>query len=445
MPAMPHWLELSPTICHTMETLLYKRPVYANRCTANAVDTLTHEMIHALGVTDEARTECYAMQLSWITAETLGPLAQLPGLRIDTLPGPTRPPRRRTLEDAVKKQTGFFRFDGHRVAYATVGDGRPLVLPAWWVSHVTEDWQFESFRHFIETLATKYRVIRYDRIGTGLSDRERPDDTLTLAYEVELLEALVDHLTDGPVTLFGISCGACSSVAYTVRHPDRVERLVLYGAYACGLDLGPPAARDALAGLVRDAWGLGSRALVDIFVPSVSPQERDAFGAYQRSAATSRTAGDLLQLTYAYDVRDLLPQLEVPTLVLHRDRDRAVPIAAGREVAALVPGARLVTLNGNAHLPWHGATGDALAEAAGFLGLPAPSAQPTGVTGIDELSGREREILGLVAEGLSDAEIAHRLVLSPHTVHRHVANIRRKLGLRSRSAAAAAAARAGLV
>lgn len=72
MPAMPHWLELSPTICHTMETLLYKRPVYANRCTANAVDTLTHEMIHALGVTDEARTECYAMQLSWITAETLG-------------------------------------------------------------------------------------------------------------------------------------------------------------------------------------------------------------------------------------------------------------------------------------------------------------------------------------------------------------------------------------
>jgi pimeloyl-ACP methyl ester carboxylesterase/DNA-binding CsgD family transcriptional regulator len=348
-------------------------------------------------------------------------------------------------EDTVEKQTGFFRFDGRRVAYATVGDGQPLILPAWWVSHVTEDWQFESFRHFVETLATKYRVVRYDRLGTGLSDRERPDDTLTLEYEVELLEALVDHVTDEPVTLFGISCGACSSVVYAVRHPDRVERLVLYGAYACGLELGPLAAREALVGLVRDAWGLGSRALVDIFVPSVSPRERDAFGAYQRSAATARTAGDLLQLTYEYDVRDVLPQVDAPTLVLHRTRDRAVPIAAGREVASLVPGARLVSLDGDAHLPWHGSTDEAFAEVAGFLGLPAPAAEPVSADGIEELSRREREILGLVAEGLSDAEIARRLVLSPHTVHRHVANIRRKLGLRSRSAAAAAAARAGLV
>ena len=184
---------------------------------------------------------------------------------------------------------------------------------------------------------------------------------------------------------------------------------------------------------------------MDVFAPSMSPGEREAFGAYQRSASTSRNAGDLLQLVYEYDVRDLLPHIGVPTLVLHRADDRAVPLWAGREVAALVPGARLVTLGGDAHLPWHGSADEDLAAVAEFLGLPAPARRAPEASGIEELSDREREVLGLVAEGLSDAEIAERLVLSPHTVHRHVANIRRKLGLRSRSAAAAAAARAGLI
>jgi pimeloyl-ACP methyl ester carboxylesterase len=175
-------------------------------------------------------------------------------------------------------RTGFLRFDGRRVAYATVGDGPVLLFPAWWVSHVSEDWQgraqSDAFRSFVETLATKYRVVRYDRIGTGLSDRERPASTLTLEYEVELLEALVDHLSESPVTLFGISCGGCASVAYVVRKPARIDRLVLYGSYACGLELAPPEARDALVGLVRSAWGVGSRALTDIFAPSMSPSDR---------------------------------------------------------------------------------------------------------------------------------------------------------------------------
>lgn len=345
----------------------------------------------------------------------------------------------------METQTGFLRFDGSRVAYATAGEGKTLVLPAWWVSHVTEDWQGEPFRRFVEALATRYRVVRYDRIGTGLSDRERPESTRTLDYEVALLEAVVEHVTEEPVTMFGISCGACSSVGYAVRNPGRIERLVLYGGYANGRELGPTAARDALVGLVRSAWGLGSRALVDVFAPSMSPAERDAFGAYQRTASTAQAAGDLLQLVYEYDVRDLLPRVDVPTLVLHRVGDRAVPLKAGREIAALVPGARLVELAGDAHLPWHGDADEALASVVEFLGLPLPAVHATGAGSVDELSDREREVLRLVAEGLSDADIAARLVLSPHTVHRHVANIRRKLGLRSRSAAAAAAARAGLI
>jgi pimeloyl-ACP methyl ester carboxylesterase/DNA-binding CsgD family transcriptional regulator len=349
----------------------------------------------------------------------------------------------------VENQVGFFRFDGHRVAYATVGDGPLLVLPAWWVSHVTEDWQGEAhgeaFRHLVQPLAARYRVVRYDRLGTGLSDRERPEATLTLEYEVALLEALLGEVADGPLTLFGVSYGACVSAAYAARNPARVDRLVLYGGYASGEELAPPAARDALVGLVRSPSGLGSRALSDIFAPNIGPAERDAFGAYQRLASSSGTAADLLQLAYRCDVRDLLPQIGAPTIVVHRADDRAVPLASSRVVAALVPGAELVTLDGDAHLPWHGDGDQVLAAVAEFLGLRAPPRRTPVAGGIEELTGREREVLRLVAQGLSDAEIAETLVLSPHTVHRHVANIRRKLGLRSRSAAAAAAARAGLV
>ena len=105
---------------------------------------------------------------------------------------------------AVENETGFLQFDGRRVCYATVGDGPVLVLPAWWVSHLTEDWRSEAFRRFLESLAARYRVVRYDRVGTGLSDRERPAETLTLDYEIDLLEAVIDHVTDEPVSMFGL-------------------------------------------------------------------------------------------------------------------------------------------------------------------------------------------------------------------------------------------------
>jgi pimeloyl-ACP methyl ester carboxylesterase/DNA-binding CsgD family transcriptional regulator len=344
----------------------------------------------------------------------------------------------------VSQQTGFLEFDGRRIAYAAVGEGPLLLMPAWWVSHVIEDWRDEGFRRLVETLGRRYRVVRYDRLGTGLSDRVRPPETLTLDYEVALLEAVIDHAGSERVVLFGLSCGGCVSAAYASRHPARVDRAVLYGAYACGRELGPPESLAAMTELVRSAWGLGSRMLADLFGRSLAPDERDAFAAYQRASATAATAADLLALTYAYDVREILPTLTLPTLVVHRERDRAIAFRNGREVAGLIPAAELVTIPGDVHLPWHGGVDNVIAAVAEFLGIPLPPGE-TRAVGIDELSAREREVLRLVAEGLGDAEIAERLVLSPHTVHRHVANIRRKLGLHSRSAAAVAASRAGLL
>jgi len=345
----------------------------------------------------------------------------------------------------VEQQTGFVEFDGRRIAYATVGDGPLLVMPSWWVSHLVEDWSDSAFREFVEALARRYRVVRYDRLGTGLSDRERPADTLTLAYEVALLEAVVDALSPSSLSLLGMSCGACASAAYAVRHPEVVDRVVLYGAYPNGRALGPADALAAMVELVRSAWGLGSQMLVDVFAPNAPAAERRAMAAYQRAAANPETAAELLRLVFDYDVRDALSAMRVPTLVVHRDRDRAIPVRAGREVAGLVEGADFVTIPGDAHLPWHGDVAESVRAMSAFLGVPQPPSRNHAPEGVGELSEREREVLRLVAEGLGDSDIAERLVLSPHTVHRHVANIRHKLGLRSRSAAAAAAARAGLI
>jgi len=155
----------------------------------------------------------------------------------------------------------------------------------------------------------------------------------------------------------------------------------------------------------------------------------------------------LLELIYATAVRQDLVRVQAPTLVVHREDDRAMRVRAAREVAALLPRAELVMLPGDAHLPWHGDGDSVLRAVAPFLGIttpPAPLSDPD-ANALDGLSAREREVLGLVARGLSDAQIAERLVISPHTVHRHVANILAKVGLPTRAAAAACAARAGLL
>jgi pimeloyl-ACP methyl ester carboxylesterase/DNA-binding CsgD family transcriptional regulator len=342
------------------------------------------------------------------------------------------------------QRTGFFRFDGHRIAFATVGDGPPIVLPAWWVSNVVEDWKVPAYRRFIERLAAAREVIRYDRLGCGMSDREKPRETLTFDYELAMLSALIDHVGLERFSLVGGSFAGCTAVLYAAQHGERVDRLVLYGSFANGADLARPRVRDALIDLVRRHWGLGSRMLADVFAPSGSADERASFASFQRESASAEMAADLLELTFATDVRETLADVRVPTLVVHRRGDRAIRLAAGDQLAALIPNAELVVLDGDAHLPWHGDMDDVLAAIAPFLGLaPPPEREAPGE--VAELSPRERDVLRLVAEGLSDGDIAERLVLSPHTVHRHVANILRKLGLHSRAAAAAHAARAGLV
>jgi pimeloyl-ACP methyl ester carboxylesterase/DNA-binding CsgD family transcriptional regulator len=338
----------------------------------------------------------------------------------------------------------FMQFAGHRVAYAVTGDGPPLVAPAWWVSHLELDWRDHAFRGLWESLGVDCTVVRYDRLGVGMSDREVRGQELTLDGEVALLAAVLDELALENVVLVGGSSGGCAAIAFAARHPERVQRLLLYGAYADGSSITSPEVREAIVATVRSHWGLGSRLLADIFLGDADGAEQERVARYQRAAASPETAAALLELIYRNDVRAELERVRAPTLVVHRRGDRAIPYHLGRELAAAIPGATLLPLEGTAHFPWAGdwrsvarALRSGLVPEAG----PRLADEPAAVL----LSGREREVLALVASGLSDQEIADQLVVSYHTVHRHVANIRHKLGRGSRTAAVAEAARLGLL
>jgi pimeloyl-ACP methyl ester carboxylesterase/DNA-binding CsgD family transcriptional regulator len=345
----------------------------------------------------------------------------------------------------VSSEIRFLPVGARRIAYELRGDGPPLVAPAWWVSHLEVDWQVERCRRFWEGVANGYTLIRYDRLGTGMSDRTVRKSDLTLDAEVATLRALVDELELERVSLIGGSSGGCTSVAFAAAFPERVERLVLYGSFPNGAAITTADVADAIVSTVRADWGLGSRLLGDIFLGGAEPAENERFARFQREAATAETAAALLRLVYRLDVRTHLPLVRAPAVVVHRRDDRAVPYALGRQVAAAIPGAAFVPLQGSAHFPWYGDADSVVRACREALAPVQPSPRRADEPEAALLSGREREILTCVARGLSNREIAEQLVLSPHTVHRQVANIRRKLGRTSRTAAVAEAARLGIL
>lgn len=228
------------------------------------------------------------------------------------------------------------------------------------------------------------------------------------------------------------------------RSLDQPERLL--GAAIAG-----PADRETLLNLIRRHWGLGSRVLADVFIPGATTAERDEFVSFQRASAPAELAARSLETTYTFSVEDSAGKIRSPSAVLHRKNDRAIPFEPGRQLASRIPGAAFVALEGADHLPWYGDAGTVARAVLDFAGVDGPEveiAPPTDdarAAANNDLSARELEVLHLVAAGLSDAEIAERLVLSRHTVHRHVANIRTKWRLPSRAAAVAHAARIGLL
>jgi len=270
-------------------------------------------------------------------------------------------------------------------------------------------------------------VIRYDKPGCGLSDRDGVD--LSFDGQVTAALAVADVVGAGRLRLFGASQGGQLAAALAARYPDRVEALVLYGTCASGRDLAPAEVRESLVALVRAHWGLGLRALTGAFVTDPTAEEVAAFTRLQRASASAAVAARLLKEYYDTDVRALLPAIRARTAVLHREADKGTRFELGREVAALIPGATLIPLPGSSHLFYHGDWVAVLEAALGFLSEPVSPGPP--------LTGRELEVAGLVAEGLTNYAIARRLSVAPRTAEAHVENIRRKLQVRSRAQIAA--------
>jgi pimeloyl-ACP methyl ester carboxylesterase/DNA-binding CsgD family transcriptional regulator len=310
-----------------------------------------------------------------------------------------------------------------RIAFSTMGAGPALLCDSGWVTHLRRQLDLPSYREFMETLAARFTVIRYDKPGCGLSDRARID--LSFDGQVAAALAVADAAGASRFSLFGASQGGQLAAAIAGRYPDRAEALVLYGTCANGNDLAPARVRDSLVALVRAHWGLGSKMLTGIFFPDPTAEEAESFTQMQRDSATAEVAGQLLEMYYATDVRSLLPAIGVRTLVVHREGDQVTRFDLGREVAALIPGATLVPLPGEDHLFYRGDWAAVARTVVEFLAVPA-AAGP-------RLTTREAEVASLVAEGLTNQAIATRLGIAPRTAEAHVENIRRKLEVRSRA------------
>jgi pimeloyl-ACP methyl ester carboxylesterase len=269
--------------------------------------------------------------------------------------------------------------DGKRLAYALDGDGPAIVFPAWWISHVEKDWEHGPFQEFFSALAQHHLVVRYDRIGVGLSDRDRDPKDITVDREVEHMGSLIDHLGLDKVTLFGVSCGGPTAITYAAQKPSRVRNLILHGSYLRGCTISKPEVQEAMLGLVRASWGLGSKTLASIFTPDHSPEELRRTSRMQRESASSETAAQLLMLTYSADVAAIASGVVAPCLVTHRHHDSAIRFDAGRELAANLPDASFVPLDGAAHAPWEGDRAALLEQIFEFLGT-GPTARTVGVS-----------------------------------------------------------------
>jgi pimeloyl-ACP methyl ester carboxylesterase/tRNA A-37 threonylcarbamoyl transferase component Bud32 len=277
--------------------------------------------------------------------------------------------------------------DGVRIAYATVGTGPPLVKAANWLSHLEYDWDSPIWRHLLAEAARDHTFIRYDERGNGLSDW----NVANLSFEafVEDLESVVEAAGVDRFPLLGISQGGAVAIAYAVRYPEKVSHLILYGAYARGwAKRASPEEieqRQAQLTLVRLGWGKDNPAFrqlwTTLYAPDATPAQAQSFNDLQRVSTSPENAVKLLNEMGNIDVEHLLPQVTVPTLVLHCKDESGVPFEQGRLLASKIPGARFVPLEGRNHLLLEGAPswGKFVKEVRQFLGMPvAPDAKKTG-------------------------------------------------------------------
>jgi pimeloyl-ACP methyl ester carboxylesterase/DNA-binding CsgD family transcriptional regulator len=317
-----------------------------------------------------------------------------------------------------------------------------MIKAANWLTHLEYEWESPVWRHWIRFFSDNFRYIRYDERGCGMTDRNIGDLSLERwVADVEDIVAAADIRQ--PFSLLGISQGAAICVAYAVKHPERVSKLVLYGGYTRGpFRRGDPdraSFYQAMIDLVRLEWGSDNPTFRQIFtsrfIPGGTDEQLEWYNDLCRKTLTPEVAARLLESRAMIDVTSLLGEVRAPTLVLHARGDVVVPIEEGQILAAGIPGAQFIELESKNHIllenepAWERFCDEVLE----FMELRGPRRGEDAA--FTSLSTREREVLGLMTEGLGNAQIAERLSISEKTVRNHVSNLFDKLGVWTRAQA----------
>jgi pimeloyl-ACP methyl ester carboxylesterase/DNA-binding CsgD family transcriptional regulator len=345
----------------------------------------------------------------------------------------------------IKKPAQRIRYlrtaDGVQLAWAEAGAGPTLIKAANWMTHLEYEWESPVWRHWIRFFSEHFRFVRHDERGCGMTDWSVGD--LSFARWIEDLEAVVAAVNPAePFTLLGISQGAATCIAYAVKHPERVSRLVLYGAYARGTyrrgDPDKERLYSALIDMARLGWGKDNPVFRQVFtsrfIPGATDEQIGWFNELCRKTTSPEIAARLLETRAGIDVLDLLDRVKAPTLILHSRDDDVIPIAEGHILAAGIPGAQFVELDSKNHilLECEPAWERFCAEVLDFMDVQEPTSEDPA---FESLTAREREVLALITEGLGNAQIAERLSISEKTVRNHVSNLFDKLGVWTRAQA----------
>ncbi len=351
---------------------------------------------------------------------------------------------------ARDQEIRFCRGSGDvRIAYAVHGSGPPVVVVSCWLSHLQHDWHSPVWRHFLDDLGAISTVIRYDERGFGLSDWNVSD--FSLEARLADLEALIDKLKMPRFVLLGMSGGGPVAMAYAARNPERVSRMILYGAGIGGWPLDTPQSQDreeTFRGMIRIGWGnpegVFRRVFTSTFVPDATEEQMRWFDDLQRMSTSAENAIASRNGRQQVDITDELQSVSAPTIVFQATGDKVVGFEQAMRIASLIPNARLVPMDSRNHILLAGepAWATFVDEVRAFLEpeRQATAGRPDITGGLDALSTREREVLRLAADGLSNDDIAAALTLSVRTVERHLSTVYEKLGVSGRAARTAAVA-----
>jgi pimeloyl-ACP methyl ester carboxylesterase/DNA-binding winged helix-turn-helix (wHTH) protein len=298
-------------------------------------------------------------------------------------------------------ETHYTRSGDVNIAYQVTGNGPiDLVFVMGWVSHVEYFWTEPRFARFLRRLASFSRLILFDKRGTGLSDRVPLDQLPTIEQRMDDLRAVLDAVGSTRAAICGVSEGGCMSAVFAATHPEQTESLIMIGSYAKRLwapdyTWAPTwAERQTFLDEIRDRWG--GPVGIEERAPSLAsdPQFRQWWATYLRMGASPGAAIALTQMNTEIDIRDVLPLVGVPTLVIHRTGDRCLKVEEGRYVASRIPRSRFVELPGSDHLPFVGDQESVLEEVERFVAQVHSSSDPDRVLATLLIASFEEEILG---------------------------------------------------